>query len=152
TTPGVKALLDTMREQQRLDNIDPPHAFVHSSKRVGLSFYHRRPVNPNTVNTYLKRALVQLHLVNGQTNPKKIPTVHACRNTIAEWACELNTYPRDYVDAQLGHKQPGNNWMYFRNVKYINQRRDIMTAWEEYCLSWSSAPSDNIIPLRRSTT
>lgn len=66
-------------------------------------------------------------------------------NTFPEWACDLNNYPRDHVDAQLGHKQPGNNRMYFRNVRYLNHRRDIMLAWERYCLSWLGSPSDNSV-------
>jgi integrase len=143
-TPELKTLLAKMREEQRRETL---HVFVHNLKRIGRSRYYSQPVNPNTVNTYLKRALVRLDLVNGETAPKKIPSVHGFRNTFPEWACELNTHSREYVDAQLGHKQPGNNWMYFRNVKYLNHRRGIMEKWEEYCLSWQPPPADNIIPL-----
>ena len=146
-TPAITELLQTMRAQQQHDGINSKYVFVHPPTRVGLNHWLGRPVNPNTVNTYYKRQLVRLDLVNGETDPKKMPSVHGIRNTFPEWACELNDKNRNHVDAQLGHKQPGNNWMYFRNVTYLNQRRAIMEDWEKYCLSWQGAPSDNVIPL-----
>jgi integrase len=149
-TPEVKALLETMRETQRRNGTDTPYVFVHSPNRIGTSHYHGQPVNPNTVNSYFKRYLVRLDLVNGETDPKKIPSVHGFRNTFPEWACDLNEveqYKQEYIEAQLGHNQKVNNRMYYRNVTYLRHRRAMMSAWEQYCRQWRGTPSDNVIPL-----
>jgi hypothetical protein len=147
-TDAVAELLETMRAQQRRDGMeDSKLVFVHGPTRTGTNRRLGR-LHPGTVNSYYKRQLVRLDLVNGETDPKKMPSVHGLRNTFCEWACELNDYKKDHVDAQLGHKQPGGNWMYFRNLTYLKPRRGILNAWEKYCLSLVGAPSDNVIPLR----
>jgi integrase len=146
-TDTLVELLDRMRAEQRHDRIESDWVFVHGATRVGLNRWLGQPVRPTTINDFLKTQLVRLDLVNGETDWKKMPSTHGFRSTFPEWACELNNYPRDFIDAQLGHKQPGNNWMYFRKVTYINPRRDIMKDWEKYCLSWSGEPTDNVVPL-----
>ena len=151
-TPEVKALLETMREKQRRDGTDTPFVFAHGRTRIGTSHYHGNPVNPNTVNSFLKRALVRLDLVNGETDPKKMPSVHGFRTTFPEWASDLNEveqYKQEYIEAQLGHKVKVNNRMYFRNVTYLRHRHAMMSAWEQYCRQWKGAttPGYNIIKL-----
>jgi hypothetical protein len=146
-TDTLKELLNTMRVQQNRDGMDSKLVFVHGPTRVGVNHRLGQSVNPNTINSYYKRQLIRLDLVNGETDPKKMPSVHGNRNTFPEWACDLNNYSRDYVDSQLGHKQPGNNWMYFRNVTYLNQRREIMEAWEKYLLSYPGVPTGNVVAL-----
>lgn len=151
-TPEVKTLLETMRETQRRNGTDTPYVFVLSPTRIGVSHYHGRPVNPNTVNTYFKRCLVRLDLVSGETNPKKMPSVHGFRNTFPEWASDLNEveqYKREYIEAQLGHKMKVNNRMYYRNVTYLRHRHAMMSAWEHYCRQWGppAAPANNVIML-----
>jgi integrase len=149
-TPEVKALLLTMKETQQRDGTDTPYVFAHGSTRIGVSLYHGRPAKKNQVNTYFKRCLVRLELVNGETDPKKMPSVHGLRNTFPEWACDLNEveqYKLEYIEAQLGHKLKINNRMYFRNVTYLRHRHAMMSAWEQYCRQWKGAPSDSVIPL-----
>jgi integrase len=152
-TPEVKALLEMMREVQQREGIKTPYVFVHNLKRIGHGRYSGQPANPNTVNTYLKRSLVRLDLVNGETDPKKMPSVHGFRNTFPEWACDLSEaeqYKQEYIEAQLGHKMKVNNRMYYRNVTYLRIRQRMMTAWEQYCRQLTGAPAtpaDNIIML-----
>jgi integrase len=145
-TPEVKALLVTMKDTQQRNGTDTPYVFVHSpTKRIGASHYRGQTANPNTVNTYFKRCLVRLDLVNGETDPKKMPSVHGFRTTFPEWACDLKNYSRDYADAQLGHKHAGGaevTNIYFRKVKYLNHRREMMNAWEQYCQSQPKVPSN----------
>jgi Arm DNA-binding domain len=146
-TPEVKALLKTMKEKQLRDGLeDTPYVFVHGWTRIGTGHYYGNPVNPNTVNTFLKRALVRLGLVNGETDPKKMPSVHGFRSTFPEWASDLNEveqYKQEYIEAQLGHKLKVDNRMYFRNVTYLRHRLAMMTAWEQYC----APAADNVIKL-----
>jgi integrase len=152
-TPEVKALLDTQREKQRRDDIDTSFVFAHVSTRIGTSIYRGRHVDPNTVNTFLKRALVRLDLVNGETDPAKMPSTHGFRTTFPEWASDLSEveqYKQEYIEAQLGHKLKVDNRMYFRNVTYLRHRHAMMSAWEQYCRQWKEdAPADNIIKLKR---
>jgi integrase len=152
-TPEMKALLVTMKETQQRNGTNTPYVFVHSPTRIGVSHYHGRPVNPNTVNTSFKRCLVRLDLVNGKTDPKKMPSVSGFRNTFPEWACDLNEveqYKLEYIEAQLGHKLKVNNRMYYRNVTYLRHRGSMMSEWERYCRQWEDAPAspaDNVIML-----
>jgi integrase len=152
-TPEVKALLETQKEKQRRDGTDTPYVFTHSSTRIGTSLYHGRRVHEQQVNTHLKRALVRLDLVNGETDPKKMPSVHGFRNTFPEWASdltEIEQYKREYIEAQLGHKMKVDNRMYYKNVTYLRHRYAMMSAWEQYCRQWKGAPAtpaDNIITL-----
>jgi integrase len=147
-TEAVVELLERMRAEQQRNGSRSEHVFAHGPSRTSFNFLLDRRPSANDVNSYLKSALMRLSLVNGETDAYKIPSVHGFRNTFPEWACELNDYSRDHVDAQLGHKQPGLNWMYFRNVSYLNQRRDIMHNWEKFCLSLTVQPS-NVVPLPR---
>jgi integrase len=153
-TPEVKALLEKQRELQRRDGINTPHVFVHGRKRIGSSYYFGRHLVAHQLNLYLKRVLVLLDLVDGETDPKKMPSAHGFRNTFPEWAGDLSEadkYHLEYIEAQLGHKIKVNNRMYYRNVTYIRHRGDMMTDWEKYCTRLRSAPitPTNIVELKR---
>jgi integrase len=154
-TPEVRALLDKQKELQHRDGIDDAlHVFVHGRKRIGSSYYYRRHLVAHQLNQYLKRVLVLLDLVDGETNPKKMPSAHGFRNTFPEWASDLSEadkYHLEYIEAQLGHKIKVNNRMYYRNVTYIRRRGGMMTDWEKYCTRLRSAPVTpaNIVELKR---
>jgi integrase len=152
-TPEIKALLNKQKELQRRDNINPRHVFVHGRKRVGSSHYFKRHLVPHQLNMYFKRVIVLLDLVDGETDPKKMPSAAGFRNTFPEWACDLNEtkkYNLEYIEAQLGHKIKVNNRMYYRNVTYIRHRGAMMTDWEEYCTKLRGAPvtSTNIYDIK----
>ena len=135
-TPEVKALLETMKEKQRRDGTDDALCVRARSDADRHKPLSRQPRETNTVNAFLKRALVRLDLVNGETDPKKMPSVHGFRNTFPEWACDLSEveqYKLEYIEAQLGHKLKVDNRMYYRNVTYLRHRQGMMSAWEQYC-------------------
>jgi hypothetical protein len=92
-TPGIKALLEVQKEKQRRNRTDTPYEYVFAhaeAVRIGVRLYRGRPVGTSQLNTYLKRALARLDLVNGETDWKKMPTVHGFRTTLTDWACEMN--------------------------------------------------------------
>jgi integrase len=150
-TPAVNELLKTMRARQKRDGVNSELVFTHGvTPGTGFAPYLGRPVTKNAVNTYLKRHLGRLGLTNGETEAAKIACNHGFRNTFARWAGNIAKFNKEYIDIQIGHKQKGENWMYFRGVDYLNHRRDMMTAWERYCLSsGKDAPAGNDVPFAR---
>jgi hypothetical protein len=70
------------------------------------------------------------------------------RAVIATWLDE-NDFPHKVAKKALGHTihQDDVDWHYFYNVKFLDQRRKAMLAWEAYCMQSPHQPV-NIIPLR----
>jgi hypothetical protein len=119
---------------------------------------HGKGLSAHQLNLYLKRLLILLDLVNGETDPKKMPSVAGFRKTFPEWACELSEadnmaispsaviteYRLEFVEAQLGHDLKVNNKMYYKNVTYIGRRGAMMEDWEIYCDALRDIPVDSI--------
>jgi integrase len=131
-TPDLDALLHLIEQEQKADGLydGKGHVFVHPPCRVGRGVYKGKTVNPHAVNNHYQRVMKSLRLVRGQ----RIPSIHGLRKTFPEWAMELNNFNQDLVEAQLGHKHKlgGRNWMYYRGITLLNQRRQMMEAWEKY--------------------
>jgi integrase len=144
-TDGVTEILNAMEAHQRREKLDSEYVFVHGATRFGISTRFGERANPNTVNTYLKRALQWIPDITDRD-----ATVHGFRTTFPEWACELNEYEYELVKAQLGHiiGQQTVDPIYFRKVSFLDRRKKMMTQWEKYCLSLSDkSQQTNVIPL-----
>lgn len=155
-TPRVREILEIQKQMQARENIKPDddRVFVHGYKPVGGYHFHGKGLVEHQLNLYLKRVLSLLNLVNGETDPKKMPSVAGFRKTFPEWACELSEadkYRLEFVEAQLGHDLKVNNKMYYKNVTYIGRRGAMMEDWETYCDTLRGAPvtSSNITELKR---
>jgi integrase len=155
-TPRLKAIFEIQKQMQVRDGIkpEPDLVFVHGYKRIGGYYFHGRGVNAHQLNQYLKRVLVLLDLVNGETDPKKMPSAAGFRKTFPEWACELceaDKYKLEVVEAQLGHDLKVNIKMYYKNVTYLGRRSAVMEDWEAYCDTLKDTPitPTNVFDLNR---
>jgi integrase len=150
-TDKVAELINTMRSLQEREQIKSEYVFAHRYAENGVSTHLvGKPTNPNTTNTYLLRSLAQIGNIANMN-----ASVHGFRTTFTTWACDQNGYPYELAKATLGHSVSSNKQVdasYFRNVKYLNQRKEMMTHWERYCLSLIDKPQQKKvipIPLKR---
>ena len=152
-TSGLREILEKQKDMQQREGIKTPLVFVHGYKRIGGYYFHGKSLTPHQLNQYLKRVLILLDLVEGETDPKKMPSASGFRVTFPEWAgelSELDKYRLEFVEAQLGHKIGVNNWMYYRNVTYIRRRGTMMKDYETYCNALRGSPiaPTNLVELK----
>ena len=148
-TDGVAEILDAMRTRRQRERLDSEYVFVQGSAPMGINARLNQPTGPSPVNAYLERALEWI----GDTGNKNA-SVHGFRTTFPTWACDLNDYPYELVKATLGHAvgRQQVDAAYFRNVKYLDQRRKMMAHWERHCLSFCDKPQqEKVVPLARRT-
>jgi integrase len=126
------------------------YVFVHPHVEFGINTRLGQPVTSNTTNTYLQRSLEQIGNIANMN-----ASVHGFRTTFPTWACDEHGYPYELVKATLGHAvgRLQVDASYFRNVKYLDRRREMMTHWERHCLSLVDKPQQKkVIPLKRRAT
>jgi integrase len=148
-TDGVAEILNAMRTLQQHEKLESEYVFVHGFTRFGINARLNRTPGPNTVNTYLKRALEWVGDIGN-----KNASVHGFRTTFPTWACDQHDYPYELVKATLGHAvgRQQVDAIYFRNVKYLDRRREMMAHWERHCLSLSGKPQQKeVVPRVRRT-
>jgi integrase len=158
-TPQIRKILEIQKQMQAREGIkpvdgEPARVFVHGYKPVGGYHFHGKGLVEHQLNLYLKRVLVLLDLVNGETDPKKMPCVSGFRQTFPEWASELSEadkYRQEFIEAQLGHDIKVNNKRYYKNVTYIGRRGAMMEDWEIYCDALRDTPVTpaNLVELKR---
>jgi integrase len=154
-TPQIRKILEIQKQMQEREGLkNQPYVFVHGYKRIGGYHFHGKKTVEHQLNLYLKRVLILLDLVNGETDPKKMPSVSGFRKTFPEWACELSEadkYKLEFVETQLGHQLKVNNKMYYKNITYIGRRGAMMEDWETYCDALRDAPitPTNLVELKR---
>jgi integrase len=60
-------------------------------------------------------------------------TVHGLRASFATWASEAGGFPREWVEAALGHKVGSETEAAYRRGDFLQQRFKLMAAWADYC-------------------
>jgi integrase len=60
-------------------------------------------------------------------------TVHGLRSTFADWASEAGGFPREWVEAALGHKVGSETETAYRRGDFLQSRFRLMTAWAAFC-------------------
>jgi integrase len=136
-TGRVAEILDAMDALKQREKRESEYVFVHWYTPCGVSHRLNQTTNIHTVNTYLRRALRTIGNFENEN-----ACTHGFRTTFATWACDLKSYPYELVKAALGHAVGSQqvDSVYFRNVRYLEQRREMMTHWERHCLSLSDKP------------
>lgn len=72
----------------------------------------------------------------GYQDPKqknRIATPHGFRSTFRDWAAEFTDYPNQVVEMALAHAIPSAVEAAYRRGDLFNKRRELMTAWADYC-------------------
>jgi len=73
-------------------------------------------------------------------------TVHGMRSAFRDWAAEQTTFPGDWAEAALAHTLPNKVEAAYKRTKFLEQRRQMMTAWADYL-----AMTSNIVRLASSS-
>ena len=126
----------TLQAVQKADGIVSEYVFAQRNDAY-LNSRTGRPPSDTTVRKHLERLV----------NPKGA-TIHGFRSTFSSWANDQN-FPREAVEMALGHVI-GNQVerIYARDAKRIEQRRQLMEAWAQFCARTEPLPGD-LIPFRR---
>lgn len=61
-------------------------------------------------------------------------TVHGFRSTFRDWAGEVTAFPRDVVEMALAHCIESKVERAYRRGDAFEKRRELMTAWADFCL------------------
>lgn len=73
------------------------------------------------------------HKVASDT-PGRIATAHGFRSSFRDWASE-NGYPRDLAERALAHTIRNATEAAYHRTDLLDQRREMMLAWEAWVLS-----------------
>lgn len=66
-------------------------------------------------------------------------TVHGtARSSFRDWAAERTRFPREVAEAALAHANPNAVEAAYLRTKYLEQRRDLMSAWASFLASDST--------------
>src|SRR5271155_2329702 len=60
-------------------------------------------------------------------------TAHGFRATFRTWAEEVTGFPHAVIEEAMGHKVGGKVERAYRRTDVLVKRRELMTAWAEYC-------------------
>jgi len=62
-------------------------------------------------------------------------TVHGFRSTFRDWAAEVSSYARELAESALAHVLGNQTEAAYQRGDLLAKRREMMTAWSDYCLS-----------------
>jgi integrase len=65
-------------------------------------------------------------------------TVHGFRSTFRDWAAEVSSFPRELAESALAHVLSDKTEAAYQRGDLLEKRREMMTAWADYCRSESS--------------
>jgi integrase len=68
-------------------------------------------------------------------------TVHGFRSTFRDWAGDKTAFGREEVEMALAHTVESSVERAYRRGRALEKRRELMTAWAEYCAHRSDAGS-----------
>jgi integrase len=132
-------ILKYMREYQKAAGINSKFTFVSNRGRTSKSGH----VDKTTINTWLKGGFFKRH---PQYRDKLTP--HGFRTTGKSWARE-NGWPEIDSEMALAHRLGDRvQEIYARDAERIEQRRDMMQAYADYCSRTAPLPA-NVHRIRR---
>jgi integrase len=59
-------------------------------------------------------------------------TVHGFRSSFRDWVAERTSFPGEWAEAALAHALPNKTEAAYRRTKFLDQRRNLMSAWADY--------------------
>ena len=69
-------------------------------------------------------------------------TVHGMRSTMRDWAGDCTEFAEEIVEAALAHTVGSAVRRAYRRGDALDKRRDLMKAWDVYCLTPPASPED----------
>ncbi len=101
-----------------------PHQFVFPAQRSGS-------LSDMTLSAVLKRMA------------RTGITVHGFRSTFRDWAGEETSFEREVTEMALAHTVASSVERAYRRGRALEKRRELMTAWADYCFPESSTIKDS---------
>ena len=71
-------------------------------------------------------------------------TPHGFRSSFRDWAAEKTYMPREVAEAALAHTVENKVEAAYRRTQYLDQRRELMEAWGQFCELHST---DNVVSI-----
>lgn len=71
-------------------------------------------------------------------------TSHGFRSTFRDWAGDCTAFPRDIIEAALGHKVGNDVELAYRRRTALEKRRHLMADWAKFCSTPSIRTGDVI--------
>ena len=112
---------------------------------------HRVPLSPDAVELLNALSTHADHVFPGQVERKPLSnmamemclrrmgqdqyTVHGFRSTFRDWAGETTDFPREVAEMALAHQVGSAVERAYRRGDSFTRRRELMSAWAEFCLS-----------------
>jgi integrase len=116
--PLTKPMLSILEEMQTRRTDQSPGALIFPSLRG-------RPLPPKMPSFELRRYLRSI----GESD--KV-TVHGFRSTLRDW-CRANKFPESLWNFQVDHAQGDQSSQSYGHDTLLDDRRDMMEKWGEYC-------------------
>ena len=94
----------------------------------------------------LKRGkpLSDMTLTKAMRDMGRTETPHGFRSTFRDWVAEQTTWPADLAEAALAHVVSDKTIAAYQRGSMLEKRRELMTAWADYC---EGASSRNVVRL-----
>jgi integrase len=73
-------------------------------------------------------------------------TVHGFRSSFRDWAGDCTAYPREIIEAALGHKVGNDVELAYRRRTALEKRRHLMRDWSMFCAA-PSVEAGTVIPI-----
>jgi integrase len=67
-------------------------------------------------------------------------TVHGFRSSFRDWCFEQTSYPREVAEMALSHKVGSDVELAYRRSDALQQRRQLMNDWADFCYSQTNKP------------
>ena len=106
---------------------DDPQALLFAGERSG------RPVTDGVIASVHERMGYSV-------------TTHGFRSAFKDWASEQTTFPELISEMCLAHVQGDAVVQAYRRSDLVEQRRQLMLAWANYCDR--AAPAGAVVPIR----
>lgn len=104
-------------QKDKNDHMLAPSCFVFPGRKAG------RPISDAAAIEFLKRI------------ERTDCTPHGMRSCARMWAAECTDFPREVCEQALAHKLRDRVEAAYQRGDYFQKRRNLMDAWEAYCLS-----------------
>jgi integrase len=75
-------------------------------------------------------------------------TGHGFRASFSTWAADITAFPREVVEASLGHDVGNTVERSYRRTDFLAQRRRLMAAWADWC-DGKTPTAENVVEMRR---
>ena len=126
--PITKPMLVVLEEMQKR-RVDPsPDAITFPG------VYSGGVINAATIANFLPRVLEWKIDVSN----------HGMRSTLRDW-CRANGFPAEYWDIQVDHALGNKTSRAYGHDPLIEERRDMMEKWGEYCSRPAPEPSSRVV-------